>query len=278
MNYINRAQKFRAKKRLGQNFLIDPSCIDAILETSNITKEDTVIEIGPGLGFVTEKLVEVAKKVIAIELDQAAIRELKKIDADNLEIIHADILTIDISQFGKNLKIVANIPYYITTPILAHLLGEIDDLDNKNRQSISQVTLMVQYEVARRIVADEKAQAKEFGLLSILSQFWSKPELIKKVVARSFFPSPKVDSAIIKLEVREKPLLELSNYTFFKKVSKACFATRRKNIKNSLMNAGFTKTAVDKVLVELGITENTRGEALSIETIGLLAEKLKENL
>lgn len=278
MNYINRAQKFRAKKRLGQNFLIDPACIDAILETSNITKDDVVVEIGPGLGFVTERLVEVAKKVIAVELDEDAIRELEKIDADNLEIIHADILKIDLSQFGKNIKIVANIPYYITTPILAHLLGEIDDLENKNRQSISQVTLMVQYEVAKRIVANEKSQAKEFGLLSILSQFWAAPELIRKVVARSFFPSPKVDSAIIRLDVREKPLLELSNYTFFKKVAKACFATRRKNIKNSLLNAGFTKTFVEKSLQELNITENTRGEVLSIEIIGLLAEKLKENL
>ncbi len=137
---------------------------------------------------------------------------------------------------------------------------------------------MVQYEVARRIIAHEKSESKEFGLLSILSQFWAKPEFIKKVVARSFFPAPKVDSAVISLEVRENPLLKLTNYTFFKKVSKACFATRRKNIKNSLVNAGFAKPAVEKTLSELNITENTRGEALSIETMGKLSEKLKVNL
>ncbi len=278
MNYINRAKQFRAKKRLGQNFLIDEASIDAILETSSITKDDVVVEIGPGLGFVTERLVKLAKKVIAIELDEDMIEQVKKIHADNLEIVHNDILKTDLSQFGSNLKVVANIPYYITSPILAHLLGEVDDLENKNRSSISQITLMVQYEVARRMVATEKSPNKEYGQLTILSQFWAKPEIIRKVGAKSFFPSPKVDSAILKLEIREKPLLELDNYTFFKKVSKACFATRRKNIKNSLINAGFSKPAVEKTLSELNTSENLRGEVLSIQDIGTLSEKLKENL
>ncbi len=278
MNYINRAKQFRAKKRLGQNFLIDEACIDAILEASDISSEDTVVEIGPGLGFVTERLVKLAKKVVAIELDEDMIAQVSSIHADNLEIIHNDILKTDISQFGTNIKVVANIPYYITSPILAHLLGEVDDLENKNRNSISQVTLMVQYEVARRMVATEKSPSKEYGQLTILSQFWAEPQIIRKVGAKSFFPAPKVDSAILKLNIREKPLLELENYTFFKKVSKACFATRRKNIKNSLVNAGFAKPAVDKTLKELDISENLRGEVLSIEAIGKLSEKLKENL
>ncbi len=278
MNYINRAKQFRAKKRLGQNFLVDPACIDAILEVSNITKDDVVLEIGPGLGFVTEMLVKTAKNVVAVELDEDAIVELKKIDADNLEIVHADILKTDISNFGQNIKVVANIPYYITTPILIHLLGEVDDLINKNRQSISQITLMVQYEVAKRIVANEKSQSKEFGLLSILSQFWADVQLVRKVGSKSFFPSPKVDSAILKFDIKKEPLLKLDNYTFFKKVSRACFATRRKNIKNSLVNAGFSKPAVEKTLLEMSISENTRGEALSIELIGKLSENLKNNL
>lgn len=278
MNYFDRAKKFRAKKRLGQNFLVDASVIDAIINSSDISPDDTIIEIGAGLGFVTERLVEVAKKVIAIELDEDAISELEKIEADNLEIVHNDILKTDLSQFGENLKIVANIPYYITTPILAHLLGEIDELENKNRQSISQIILMVQYEVARRIVAKETSPFKEYGLLSILSQFWASTEIITKVLAKSFFPSPKVDSALLKLDVRKKPLLDLNNYTFFKKISKACFATRRKNIKNSLINAGFPKPTVEKTLQELSINENLRGETLSIEKIGILSEKLKENL
>lgn len=278
MNYFERAKKFRAKKRLGQNFLVDKSAIETILDVSDINKDDIVVEIGPGLGFVTEQLVLLAKKVYAVELDEDMVNELSKINADNLEIIHKDILKTDLSWFGNNIKVVANIPYYITSPILAHLLGEVDDLENKNRNSISQVVLMVQYEVAKRLTANEKSPSKEFGLLSILAQFWSDVEFIKKVPSRSFFPAPKVDSAIVKLTVRKEPLLKISNYSFFRKVVKGCFATRRKNIKNSLVNVGFAKNAVEKTLKDLNIDENLRGETLSINQIGDLSEKLKENL
>ncbi len=278
MSYFERAKKFRAKKRLGQNFLTDENAVETILEVSNITKEDTVVEIGAGLGFVTEQLVKLAKKVYAVELDEDMIKELQKIDADNLEIIHKDILKTDLSEFGSNLKVVANIPYYITSPILAHLLGEVDDLDNKNRNSISQIVLMVQYEVAKRLTANEKSPSKAFGLLSILAQFWAEVEFIAKVGAKSFFPAPKVDSAIVKLNVKSEPLLKLQNYGFFRKTVKACFATRRKNIKNSLTNAGFSKSAVEITLRNLNIDENLRGESLSIEQMGKLSEKLKENL
>ena len=125
MDYYNRAKKFRTKKRLGQNFLVDGEVIDFIISSANLSKKDTVVEIGPGAGFVTEKLVQYAGKVAAIELDEDAIEVIKKLNADNLQIIHNDVLKTDISQFGKNLKVVANIPYYITSPILAHLLGEI---------------------------------------------------------------------------------------------------------------------------------------------------------
>ncbi len=278
MNYFERARKFKAKKRLGQNFLIDEKVIETILDESDISKDDIVVEIGPGLGFVTEQLVKLAKKVYAVELDEDMVDEISKINADNLEIVHKDILKTDLSQFGNKLKVVANIPYYITSPIIAHLLGEIDDLNNKNRNCISQVVLMVQYEVAKRLAANEESPSKEYGLLSILAQFWSNVEFIRKVGSRSFYPSPKVDSAIVKLTVKKEPLLELSNYSFFKKVVKACFATRRKNIKNSLVNAGFAKNAVEKTLSDLNINENVRGEALSINMMGDLSEKLKENL
>jgi len=278
MNYFERAKKFRAKKRLGQNFLIDEKAVETILDVSDITKDDVVVEIGPGLGFVTEHLVKLAKKVYAVELDEDMVNEISKIDTDNLEIIHDDILKTDLSQFGNNLKVVANIPYYITSPILAHLLGEVDDIENKNRNAVSQVVLMVQYEVAKRLIANEKSPSKEFGLLSILAQFWADVEFIQKVPSRSFFPAPKVDSAIVKLTVKERPLLDLTNYTFFRKVVKGCFATRRKNIKNSLVNVGFAKNAVEKTLKELNIDESLRGETLSISQMGDLSEKLKENL
>ena len=278
MNYFERACKFKAKKKLGQNFLVDEGVVQTILDISNITKDDTVIEIGSGLGFVTENLVKLAKKVYAIELDEDMVHELSKIKAENLEIIHNDILKTDLSQFGNNLKVVANIPYYITSPILAHLLGEVEDLDNKNRRAINQITLMVQYEVARRLVANEKSPDKEFGLLTILSQFWADVEFIEKVSANSFYPKPKVNSAIVRFTVKNEPLLKLNDYKFFKKVIKGCFATRRKNIKNSLTNIGFAKNAVEKTLQTLNINENTRGETLSIAQMGILSEELKKNL
>lgn len=278
MNYFERARKFRAKKRLGQNFLIDESCIETILDVSDITEDDVVVEIGPGLGFLTEQLIKSAKKVYAVELDEDMIEELNKLNANNLEIIHSDILKTDLSQFGNDIKVVANIPYYITSPILAHLLGEINDLDNKNRNCISSIVLTVQYEVAKRLTANEKSPSKEFGLLSVLAQFWADVEFIRKIGARSFFPAPKVDSAIVKLNVRKTPLLKLANYDFFKKVVKGCFATRRKNIKNSLVNVGFSKNAVEKTLSELEISENLRGETLSIKQMGELSEGLKKNL
>ena len=278
MDYLHRAKAFRTKKRLGQNFLIDQGAIEAIIEAADISKDDVVIEIGPGVGFVTEYLVEHAKKVIAIELDEAAIRELKKLNADNLEIIHRDILKTDLSELcDEQVKIVANIPYYITSPIIAHLLGEIDDLSNKNRAKIKDIILMVQYEVAQRIVATEQSPGKQYGLLTILAQFWADCEIIRKVGKKSFYPSPKVDSAIVKITVRQEPRLKLTNYSHFRKTLKAAFGQRRKNIKNCLMNAGFLRENVASALEKLNITENMRGETLSIETFGKLSEDLLKN-
>jgi len=278
MNYFERAKSYRAKKRLGQNFLISSEIIDKIIETADIASGDIVVEIGSGLGFVTEQLVKLAKKVVAIELDEDMVRELKKIKADNLQIVHADILKTDISQFGENIKIVANIPYYITSPIIAHLLGEVDDLDNKNRKAISKIVMMTQYEAALRITANENSPEKAYGLLTILSNFYADTKMIEFVKAKSFYPAPKVNSAIIEFDVHTKPVLKLNDYKFFKKVTKACFGTRRKNIKNSLINGGFSKEAVQKTLAELSIPETVRGETLSTEKLGELSEKLKENL
>lgn len=276
MNYFERAKYFRTKKRLGQNFLIDGQTISDIIDFANIKPDDTVIEIGPGVGFVTEQLVKHAKQVIAIELDEEAIRELKKLDAQNLTIIHNDILKQDLSELcdGK-VKIVANIPYYITSPIIAHLLGEIDDLNNKNRNKITDILLMVQEEVAKRMVATENSSSKQYGLLTILSQFWADVKIMKLVGRRSFFPAPKVNSALVKLIVREKPLLELSDYSHFRKVIKAGFSQRRKNIKNCLLSGRFSKEKIASALNSLGLDENIRGEKLSIEMFGKLSEELK---
>lgn len=278
MDYAQRAKSFKTKKRLGQNFLVDSSAIQAILDYAKISKEDTVIEIGSGIGFVSEQLVRHAKKVIAIELDEDAIKELKKIPCDNLEIIHQDILKTDLSTLTNDrVKIVANIPYYITSPIIAHLLGEIDDLNNKNRNMITDIVLMVQYEVAQRIVATEKSPSKQYGLLTILSQFWADCEIIKKVGRKSFYPAPKVDSALVSLKVRTEPRLKLSDYSHFRKTIRAAFSQRRKNVKNCLLSGGFSKENIAKSLVNLNISENTRGETISIEDFGKLSEELVKN-
>ncbi len=275
MNLFERAKFFRTKKRLGQNFLINSEVIDDILDYAQITKEDTIVEIGPGVGFVTEQLVKYAKKVIAIELDEDAVKELKKLECDNLEIIHKDILKTDISSLSDGkVKVIANIPYYITAPIISHLLGEIDDLENKNRNSITDIILMVQEEVARRMVATEKSPSKQYGLLTILAQFWTDCEIIRLVGRKSFYPAPKVNSALVALKVKNNPKLNLSNYSYFRRVLKAAFSQRRKNIKNCLSNNGFNKDVVKTVLANLNIDENIRGESLSIEQFGELSEAL----
>lgn len=276
MDYLQRAKYFRTKKRLGQNFLINSEVIGDIISYADLTKEDIVLEIGAGVGFVTEQLIKHADNVVAVELDEDAIKELEKLNADNLKIIHKDILKTDISELanGKKFKVVANIPYYITSPILAHLLGEIDDLHNKNRECISEIILMVQEEVARRIVATEKSQGKQYGLLTILSQFWADCSLLRIVGQRSFYPAPKVTSALVKLKINDKPKLVLSDYSHFRKTIKASFGQRRKNIKNALVNGGFDKEKVQTALKNLNIDENTRGESLSIEDFGRLSEEL----
>lgn len=276
MNYFERAKYFRTKKRLGQNFLIDGQTISDIIDFAQIKPDDTVIEIGPGVGFVTEQLVKHAKQVIAIELDEEAIKELEKLNAPNLKIIHNDILKQDLSELcDEKVKVVANIPYYITSPIIAHLLGEIDDLNNKNRNKITDILLMVQEEVARRMVANENSPSKQYGLLTILSQFWADVKIMKLVGRRSFYPAPKVNSALVRLIVREKPLLELADYTHFRRVVKAGFAQRRKTLKNCLASGGFAKDKISSALADLGLDENIRGEKVSIEMFGKLSELLK---
>ena len=275
VDYLQRAKFFRTKKRLGQNFLINPDVIGDIIDYAGITKDDVVLEIGPGVGFVTEQLVKHAKKVIAVELDEEAIKELEKLGCDNLQIIHNDILKTDISELtDENVKVVANIPYYITSPIIAHLLGEIDENNNKNRNKIVDIILMVQEEVARRIVATEKSSSKQYGLLTILSQFWADCEIIRLVGRKSFYPAPKVNSALVSLKVRKEPLLKLEDYTFFRRVIKAAFSQRRKTLKNCLISSGFDKQKVANSISSLGLDENIRGEKLSIEQFGELAKKL----
>ena len=275
MDYFERAKYFRTMKRLGPNCLINPDVISDIVGFADIKKDDIVLEIGPGVGFVTEQLVKHAGKVIAVELDEEAIKELQKLECDNLEIIHNDILKTNLADLSdRKIKVVANIPYYITSPIIAHLLGEIDDLENANRNKIVDIILMVQEEVARRIVATEESPAKQYGLLSILSQFWADCSILRLVGRKSFYPAPKVNSALVSLKVRREPLLKLKDYKHFRKTIKAAFSQRRKTLKNCLTGAGFDREKVTKVIQEMGLDENIRGEKLSIAQLGEISEKL----
>ena len=274
LNYVLRAKKFKAKKSLGQNFLVDDSVIDFIADFAD--KNDEILEIGPGLGFVTEQLVQRAKKVIALEIDKDAINILNKnlSNYSNFHLFEKDILKTNIDELpfdDEKIKVIANIPYYITSPILVHLLGEIDELIHKNRSRISEIVLMVQLEVANRIVANENSQNKEYGQLSILSQMYSDVEIVKIVPKKSFSPSPKVDSALVRFTINDLPKVEITK--LLKRTVKAIFMARRKNIKNSLQNAGFLE--VEKALANVDIDKNSRGEKLSIETFGKLSEELK---
>ena len=276
-DYFLRAKLFKTKKRLGQNFLVDESVIERIVQ--EVSPDDTVLEIGPGAGFVTENIVKKAKNVYAVEIDEDAIDALQHIRTEKFHLIHNDILKVNLKELeDTKFKVVANIPYYITSPILAHLLGEIDDLNNENRKRISQIILMVQWEVAQRLLADENSPSKQYGLLSILAQFNADVELIQKVGRKAFYPAPKVDSALVKISINQEPRVKVQDYTFLKRVVKACFATRRKNLKNSLLNGGFSKEQVTKTLEKLNIPENTRGETLNIEKLAQLSEELKKNL
>lgn len=274
LNYTIRAKKFRAKKTLGQNFLIDSNVVEFI--SNFATSEDEVLEIGPGLGFVTERLVENAKKVIALEIDKDAIKILNKNLSNyaNFSLIERDILKTNIDDLDfkdEKIKVIANIPYYITSPILVHLLGEIDDLNNKNRKRISEMILMVQLEVANRIVATENSKNKEYGKLSILSQMYSEPEIIKIVKKSSFSPQPKVDSALVRFKIQDRPKVELTR--LLRKTINAIFSARRKNIKNSLQQGGFL--GVEEALLSANIDKNLRGESLSIEKIREIAIQLE---
>ena len=274
--YLLRAKLFKTKKRLGQNFLVDDAVIDRIVEEVNA--DDTVLEIGPGAGFVTENIVKKAKKVYAVEIDEDAIEALQHIKTEKFHLIHNDVLKTQLKDLeDTTFKVIANIPYYITSPILAHLLGEIDDLNNENRSRISEIFLMVQWEVAQRLVAKENSPSKQYGLLSILTQFNADVELVQKVGRKAFYPSPKVDSALVRIVLNKNPRVKVEDYSFLRKVVKACFATRRKNLKNSLINAGFSKDAVTNTLSNLNFSENTRGETLSIEKLAQLSEELRKN-
>lgn len=258
----------RANKKLGQNFLINQQIIDEIIEKAEITKEDVVLEIGPGLGSLTKALIQNAKKVIVVELDDNMIPILKnRFGEENLEIIHEDILKINLNDIIKangRIKVVANLPYYITTPIVMKLLEEEYDIES--------ITVMVQKEVGERLCA--KAGDRELGAVTIAVNYYSNAKMVIDVPKENFLPAPEVDSCVIRLDVLKEPPVELKDKKAFFRLVKAAFSQRRKTINNSLASGGYNKEDIIKVLEELQLNPKLRAEDLSIQDFANISNLL----
>ena len=263
---------FAFQKRFGQNFLIDTHVLEKIIAASQISKEDFVLEIGPGIGTMTQYLAEYAREVAAVEIDNTLIPILKDTlkDWDNVTVINDDILKVDIRKLalekngGKPIKVVANLPYYITTPIIMGLF--------ENQVPIDSITIMVQKEVADRMQVGPGT--KDYGALSLAVQYYAKPEIVANVPPNCFMPRPKVGSAVIRLERYEKPPVEVSNEKLMFRIIRASFNQRRKTLVNGLKNSqelSYFREEIEEVLNECGIPLNIRGEALTLAEFASLA-------
>ena len=268
--------KFNFQKKFGQNFLIDTHVLDKIIRESGVTKDDCVIEIGPGIGTMTQYLCENAREVVAIEIDKNLIPILQDTlsSYDNVTVINEDVLKVDIKKLaeekngGKPVKVVANLPYYITTPIIMGLF--------ESHVPIDSITIMVQKEVADRM--QEGPGSKEYGALSLAVQYYAKPEIVANVSPNCFMPRPNVGSAVIRLTCHEKPPVEVEDESFMFNIIRASFNQRRKTLVNGLGNAAFlpvTKEQVVEALEKMELSPTIRGEALSLEQFAELSNILK---
>lgn len=267
-NTIEILQKhhFNFQKKFGQNFLIDGNILGKIVDAAQITEDDCVLEIGPGIGTMTQYLAERAKFVIAVEIDQNLIPVLQEtlLPYDNVKVIHDDILKVDIDRIvqeengGKPIKVAANLPYYITTPIIMALF--------ENHIALQSITIMVQKEVADRMQA--MPGTKDYGALSLAVRYYAKPEIIMKVPASCFMPRPNVESAVIRLTRYEKPLVEAVDESWLFAVIRASFNQRRKTLLNGLSNAGnlgVSKEKIAEAIAQMGLSQTVRGETLTLE-------------
>ena len=272
--FLMKKYNISANKDLGQNFLIDDNVIENIVEAAEINEKDCVIEIGPGLGTLTSRLVEKAGKVIAIELDKKMLQILNDRFAlyNNFSLINEDVLKVNLNDLiqqentqNYTVKIVANLPYYITTPIIMKLLEE--------KLNIDSITVMVQKEVADRLT--EIPGGNNTGAITYCVYYYSEPQEVLTVPNTSFVPEPKVCSEVIKLNIRKEPPVVLKDEKIFFKVVKASFMQRRKTLLNGLANAGIaSKEKLKEILQELNLSENVRGESLGIEQFAEIANKL----
>lgn len=267
---------FRFQKKYGQNFLIDPRVLDKIIDAAQIDKDDYVLEIGPGIGTMTQALAGRARRVCAVEIDPKLIPILRETlaDYDNVEVIHQDILKVDLEELvekkngGRPVKVVANLPYYITTPIIMNLF--------ENRVPLSSVTVMVQKEVALRMQA--KPGSKDYGALSLAAQYYCEPYIAANVPPNCFIPRPAVGSAVIRLTKHEKPPVSVHDAGWMFRIIRASFNQRRKMLQNGLYNSPelrIPKERTAAALTEMGLDPQVRGEKLTLEDFARLADLLE---
>lgn len=266
---------FAFQKKFGQNFLIDSNILESIVSAADITKDDFVLEIGPGIGTMTQYLCEAARQVVAVEIDKMLIPILKDTlsEYDNVEVINQDVLKLDIKALaqeknnGKPIKVVANLPYYITTPIIMGLF--------ESKVPIESITIMVQKEVADRMQTGPGS--KDYGALSLAVQYYADAKVQLNVSASCFMPRPNVDSAVIKLTAHEKLVVDVDETLMFK-VIRASFNQRRKTLVNGLKNSSeldYTKEEIVQAIKAIGKEENIRGEKLTLEEFAALSNSLK---
>lgn len=263
---------FAFQKRFGQNFLIDTHVLEKIIASANITKDDFVLEIGPGIGTMTQYLAEAAREVAAVEIDNTLIPILADTlkDWNNVTVINNDVLKVDLRQLalekngGRPIKVVANLPYYITTPIIMGLF--------ENKVPIDSITIMVQKEVADRMQVGPGT--KDYGALSLAVQYYAKPQIVANVPPNCFMPRPKVGSAVIRLEKYEEPPVQVKDEKLMFGIIRASFNQRRKTLVNGLKNSqelSFSREEIEKALTDCGLSLNIRGEALTLEKFAELA-------
>ena len=278
-NTIEVLQKydFVFQKKFGQNFLIDSHVLDKIVSAAGITKDDFVLEIGPGIGTMTQYLAASARKVFAVEIDKALIPILEDTlkEFDNVQVINQDILKVDIKKLaeehndGKPIKVVANLPYYITTPIIMGLF--------ESQVPIDSITVMVQKEVAQRMQAGPGS--KDYGALSLAVQYYAEPYIVANVPPNCFMPRPKVGSAVIRLTRHEKPPVEVVDEKLMFRLIRASFNQRRKTLANGLNNSpelSYSKEEIQQTIEKCGFKAGIRGEALTLEDFAKLANVFSE--
>lgn len=268
---------FAFQKKFGQNFLIDSNVLESIIRGAEITKDDFVLEIGPGIGTMTQYLCEAARQVVAVEIDKMLIPILEDTlsEYDNVEVINQDVLKVDIKSLaeeknnGKPIKVVANLPYYITTPIIMGLFESGVPIDS--------ITIMVQKEVADRMQTGPGS--KDYGALSLAVQYYATAKVILNVSATCFMPRPNVDSAVIKLTRHKEPTVNVADEKLIFKIIRASFNQRRKTLVNGLKNSpelSFSKEQIVKAIEKIGKPETIRGEALTLEEFAELANAFTE--